>query len=219
VSPEPRRDRPQPRSGLAASLVPPLPRAALQSSILLVVVATLLLNVLFAFWNAYLPLYGLAVGLTLAEIGVVRGAYGICNIVGRPLVGRVVGRLGPGRLILVGFVLQAGLLAVVPAFTALAPLLALFIVAGALRAVTVVSTTVATVDAGEASGVPRGVISGLYNAGVDLGVLLGPAAGGLIAAAIGVSGAFVATPFLALGVYLVALGAARAYRPPARPAR
>ena len=73
---------------------------------------------------------------------------------------------------------------------------------------TVVSTTVAMVGASEAGGVPRGVTAGLYNAGVDSGVLLGPAVGGLIAAVVGVGGAFVATPALGFGAYLLALGAA-----------
>jgi hypothetical protein len=52
------------------------------------------------------------------------------------------------------------------------------------------------------------VTASLYNAGVDSGVLLGPAVGGLIAAAVGVGGAFVATPALAFAAYLLALGAA-----------
>jgi predicted MFS family arabinose efflux permease len=191
------------------------PRAALQPEILLVVAATLLLNVLFAFWNAYLPLYGLAVGLSLAQIGVIRGLYGVCNVVGRPLVGRVVGTLGPARLILASFALQTLLLAGVPLLTTFTPLLLLFIAAGCLRAITVVSTTVAMVTASERGGVPRGITAGLYNAGVDSGVLLGPALGGLIAGAIGLGGAFVATPALAFGAYLLALGAARAAARPA----
>jgi hypothetical protein len=102
----------------------------------------------------------------------------------------------------------------VPLFADLAPLLLLFVVSGCLRAVSVVGTTVGMVGASEASGVPRGVTAGLYNAGVDSGVLLGPAVGGLIAAAVGIGGAFVATPALAFGAYLLALGAAnRATRP------
>jgi len=40
-------------------------------------------------------------------------------------------------------------------------------------------------------------------------VLLGPAVGGLIAGAVGLGGAFVATPALGFGVYLLALGAVR----------
>jgi predicted MFS family arabinose efflux permease len=191
------------------------PRAALQPEILLVVAATLLLNVLFAFWNAYLPLYALAVGLSLAQVGVIRGLYGVCNVVGRPLVGRVVGTLGPARLILASFALQTLLLAGVPLLTAFTPLLLLFLAAGCLRAVTVVSTTVAMVAASERGGVPRGVTAGLYNAGVDCGVLLGPAVGGLIAGAVGIGGAFVATPALAFGAYLLALGAVRAAARPA----
>ncbi len=181
------------------------PRAALQPQILVVVAATLLLNVMFAFWNAYLPLYGLTVGLSLAEVGIIRGLYGICNVVGRPLCGRFVGAVGPGRLILASFALQTVLLAIVPLFSALVPLLLLFVVSGCLRAASVVGTTVGMVGASEAGGVPRGVTAGLYNAGVDSGVLLGPAVGGLIAAAVGVGGAFVATPALAFGAYLLAL--------------
>ena len=170
---------------------------------------------LFAFWNAYLPLYGLAVGLSLAQVGVIRGLYGVCNVIGLPLVGRVVGTLGLVRLILASFALQTLLLAGVPLLTAFMPLLLLFVAAGRLRAITVVSTTVAYGHRQRARRRAPGRHSRPVHAGVDSGVLLGPAVGGLIAGAVGLGGAFVATPALAFGAYLLALGAARAAARPA----
>ena len=137
------------------------------------------LFVMFSYWNAYLPLYALAVGLTLGDVGIIRGAFGLCQVVARPAGGASVGRVGAGRLIVFGLLVQTAMLVVVPLATTLVPLLVLFVVNGTTRALAIVANAVELVEAAEDARVSRGMMAGAYNTAMDLGTLAGPAVGGL----------------------------------------
>ena len=145
----------------------------------------LLLNAQWAFWNAWLPLYTLAVGIGLAHTGVLRTVYGVCNAAARLGTGDFVVRLGAGRLVFVSLVVQSLLLMLLPVLPMLAPLLVIFVLMGALRALGIVSNTVAVVEQGEALHVRRGPLVGLLNTVTDVGLLIGPALGGLVAERVG----------------------------------
>lgn len=71
----------------AASATPSL-RESLKSifgpKIAALVVVHLFLNMLHEIGMVFLPLYGLAVGLTLTQVGVIKGLYSLCNAITRP---------------------------------------------------------------------------------------------------------------------------------------
>lgn len=167
-----------------------------------VVVVALFLNLLHQIGAVFLPLYGLAVGLSLTEVGAIRGFYSLCNAVTRPLSGPVVMRFGYRSLSLVGLPLQAGVMMLVPLFHGFGGLLIVFVFAGFLRAVVLVANTIGMVEDMDESRVSRGVASGIFNAAGDLGLILGPSFGGLVASVTGVALLFFVG---SLGVALVFL--------------
>ncbi|HLH26535.1 MAG TPA: MFS transporter [Chloroflexota bacterium] len=169
----------------------------------------LLLNAQWAFWNAWLPLYTLAVGIGLAQTGVIRTVYGICNAAARLGTGDFVARLGAGRLVFLSLVVQSLLLMLLPAVPSMAPLLVIFVIMGALRALGIVANTVAVIEEGEALRMGRGPQVGLLNTVTDVGLLAGPALGGLVAERAGSIQLFVVWPLGMLACYLVVLGASR----------
>ncbi len=169
-----------------------------------------LLNAQWSFWNAWLPLYSLAVGISLAETGILRTVYGLFNAGGRLVAGEVVARWGASRLAVVCLALQCSLLLLLPPLPFMAPLLVLFMVMGTLRALGVVANTVAVIERGEAHGVARGPLVGALNCVTDVGLLAGPALGGLVAQVTGPVQVFVAWPLTMLVCYGLVLAAGRA---------
>ena len=166
----------------------------------------LLLNAQWAFWNAWLPLYTLAVGIGLAQTGVLRTVYGICNAGARLGTGDLVARLGAGRLAFASLVVQSLLLMLLPVLPAMAPLVVIFVLMGALRAMGIVANTVATIEHGEAMHVGRGPLVGLLNTVTDVGLLVGPAIGGVVAERVGPVQLFLAWPLGMLACYLAVRG-------------
>ena len=164
----------------------------------------------FQFWNTYLPLYGLAIGLTTGQ--------GRRSFAGRSASARL--WRAPWRapssaasappLVVGGLLIQTVTLMAVPLTDSLAVLLGvLFVVQGTMRALAIVANAVELVEGAEAAGVSRGVMAGVYNTAMDLGTLAGPAIGGLVASGIGVSGSFVVVPLVALAAWGLALLGAR----------
>jgi MFS family permease len=174
-----------------------------------VIIVALFLNLLHQMGSTYLPLYGLAIGLRLTEVGLIKGLYALCNAVTRPLSGIVAKRWGRKKLALVSLPLQSFFLVLVPFFHDFYSLLALFLLAGFMRAVGYVVNTISMVEDVDASKVGRGVASGVFNAAADVGNILGPGIGGLIAAFTGVAYLFVAGPLGIAVLFLAAHGGCR----------
>jgi predicted MFS family arabinose efflux permease len=186
--------------------------------LLAVVVVAFTLSMAFMFWNTYLPLYGLAIGLTLGQVGTVRAAFGLCQVVARPLSGGVVERVGATRMTVFGLAIQTLGLMVVPLTDSLAVLLVVFVAHGSARALAIVANAVEVVEGAEDAGVPRGVMAGIYNTAMDLGNLAGPALGGLAASVVGLSGSFVLVPLIGLvGCVAAVVGSRPRATPPPRP--
>jgi predicted MFS family arabinose efflux permease len=181
-------------------------RAILEPKMAGVVIVALFLNALHQVGNVFLPLYGLAVGMTLTQVGVIRAFYSLCNAITRPLSGFVVNRLGHRKLSYGGLPLQSASLMLVPLFTDFGAVLAVFIFAGFMRAVAIVSNAVSLVQDVDETKVHRGVATGIYNAAGDLGNILGPSAGGLIASVTGIAGLFVVAPLGATALFFVSIG-------------
>ena len=169
-----------------------------------VVMVALFLNILHQIGAVFLPLYGLAVGLNLTQMGIIKSLYALCNAITRPLSGLVVHHLGTHRLSLFGLPVQSIFLMLIPLCVDFTPLLIVYILAGFMRAVVIVSNAIMLVQDVDQTRFPQGLTSGIYNAAGDLGNILGPSLGGVIAALSGIAGLFVMGP---LAMALLFLGA------------
>lgn len=180
-------------------------RAIFDPELATVVIVALFLNLLHQMGGVFISLYGLAVGMSLTQIGVIRAAYAGCNAVTRPVSGHVVSKFGHRGLSYAGLPLQSAILMLIPLFTGFGTILAVYVLSGFMRAVVVVANAVGLVQDVPESRVRRGVASGIYNAAGDLGNILGPSIGGLIAHATGIAGVFVVGSLGSTILFLLAI--------------
>ena len=166
-------------------------RALLEPGLATVVIVALFLNLLHQMGGVFISLYGLSVGMSLTQIGVIRAAYAGCNAVTRPISGHVVNKIGHRGLSYFGLPLQSLILMLVPLFTSFGTILFVYVASGLLRAIVVVANAVGLVQDVPESRVRRGLASGVYNAAGDLGNILGPSVGGFIAHATGIASVFI----------------------------
>jgi predicted MFS family arabinose efflux permease len=166
-------------------------RALLEPELATVVIVALFLNLLHQMGGVFISLYGLGVGMSLTQIGLIRAAYAGCNAVTRPISGHVVNKLGHRSLSYAGIPLQSALLMLIPLFTGFGTILVVYVLSGLMRAVVVVANAVGLVQDVDENKVQRGLASGIYNAAGDLGNILGPSLGGLLAQATSIGGVFV----------------------------
>jgi predicted MFS family arabinose efflux permease len=166
-------------------------KALFEPELATVVIVALFLNVVHQMGSVFISLYGLSVGMTLTQVGIVRAAYAGCNAVTRPISGHVVNRLGHKGLSYFGLPLQSLILTLVPLFTTFGTVLPVYVCSGLLRAIVIVANAVGLVQDVPEARVRRGLASAVYNAAGDLGNILGPSIGGLIAQATGVASVFV----------------------------
>ena len=183
-------------------------KALVEPELATVVIVALFLNLLHQMGSVFISLYGLGVGMSLTQVGIVRAAYAGCNAVTRPISGHVVNKLGHKGLSYFGLPLQSLILMLVPLFTSFGTVLAVYVCSGLLRAIVIVANAVGLVQDVPESRVRRGLASGVYNAAGDLGNILGPSIGGVIAQATGIASVFVigslgSMVLFFLGVFLV----------------
>ncbi len=189
------------RDGTAMEMVKPKARepltikkalaALLEPELAVVLIVALFLNLLHQMSSVFISLYGLSVGMSLTQIGVIRGAFAGCNAVTRPISGHVVNKIGHKNLSYFGLPLQACILAFIPLFTGFYSVLIVYVASGAMRAVVIVANAVGLVQDVPENKVQRGLASGVYNAFGDLGNIMGPPIGGLIAQAAGIGSVFI----------------------------
>lgn len=183
-------------------------KALLEPELATVVIVALFLNLLHQMGGVFISLYGLAVGMSLTQIGIIRAAYAGCNAVTRPISGHVVNRFGHRGLSYFGLPLQSLILMLVPLFTGFGTILFVYVASGFLRAIVIVANAVGLVQDVPETRVRRGLASGVYNAAGDLGNILGPFIGGMIAHATGIASVFIvgslgSTAVFLIGVFLV----------------
>jgi predicted MFS family arabinose efflux permease len=183
-------------------------KTLLEPELATVVLVALFLNLLHQMGGVFISLYGLAVGMSLTQIGIIRAAYAGCNAVTRPISGHVVNKFGHRGLSYYGLPLQSLILMLVPLFTGFGTILLVYVSSGLLRAIVIVANAVGLVQEVPEARVRRGLASGVYNAAGDVGNILGPSIGGLIAHATGIASVFVvgslgSTVLFFLGVLLL----------------
>jgi DHA1 family multidrug resistance protein-like MFS transporter len=180
-------------------------KALLEPELATVVLVALFLNLLHQMGGVFISLYGLGVGMSLTQIGIIRGAYAGCNAVTRPISGHVVNKVGHKGLSYFGLPLQSLILMLVPLFTGFGSILLVYVASGFMRAIVIVANAVGLVQDVPESKVRRGLASGVYNAAGDIGNILGPSIGGFIAHATGIASVFVVGSLGSMLLFLVSL--------------
>jgi MFS family permease len=168
---------------------------------------------LFGVVQTLAPLHLSAAGWGAAAIGAVFLVSAGCEGALSPFVGRVVDRRGaflPVRISLVGGVVFSVGLALGLRPSVYVPMIVL---AGAAYGVLFTPAFVLIADGAERTGLPQGMAFGLMNAAWALGALLGPLAGGAIAAASGDVVPFLISAGLCAGALAVVTRRAASARP------
>jgi MFS family permease len=187
--------------------------------LLIVLIEGFLLQFLFGMQYALFPLYLLAAGVTLAELGVMRGTFSGTQVASRLGAGWLTERFGHRRVAAGGLAAQIIALAVVPLTTNLWLLGALQVAFGGARGIMMMANTLGLAKASDRTTLSRGACSASYNAANDLGILLGPLLTGAVAGVVGLDHAFVVVPLGVLTIYVASVWLnARRPEPAPRPA-
>jgi predicted MFS family arabinose efflux permease len=151
-----------------------------------ITVVAFLLNFLHTMVATFMPLYGLAIGLSLSEIGLLKSVHSLVNALARPISSGPVRALGARRASLIGAVALAAMDTLIPlqgTFILLAIVLA---GVGLVRSIATVANTVELADI-DHSRISRGMASSLFSSSQDIGSLSGPALCGALASIIGLT--------------------------------
>lgn len=138
---------------------------------------------------AFLPLYGLTIGLNAAEIGVLFGVQALTSFIAKPFMGRISDRGARQPLIFGGLCLCGFMVMLIPQVQWY---LLLLVVAGAFgfgEAVVTSSTTALVADYSEGKGL--GASMGLRGTIMDIGHSGGPLLAGILIQTLGYGGGFV----------------------------
>lgn len=169
--------------------------------------------------QAYLPIYGVVVGLPVWQIGLLAGGQGVASVVSRPLMGRYSDRL-PTRvpLIAAGIALCVVTLIAIP-YTGDFLLLLLFSVLFGLGTGIVTPSTMAMIGDLVTRG-NYGSAMGVFGSLWDTGHALGPVLLGLLVAWLGYRTSWLIMALVmlaALGVFLIGTARLRAHHELERP--
>jgi len=137
---------------------------------------------------AFLPIYGVAIGLNPGEVGLLFGVQGITSFLSKPVMGRTSDRVGRRPLILLGLLICAGTFVLIPHHTSLPILLALAAGFGFGEAVVSSSTTALVADLSHSTTMGAGIgMQGTIN---DIGHAAGPLLAGVLIAGFSYPSAF-----------------------------
>lgn len=137
---------------------------------------------------AFLPIYGVTIGLNAGEVGLLFGVQGMTAFISKPIMGRVSDHLGRPPLIIFGLMICAITFGSMPWVSGLAPLLLLAAGFGFGEAVVLTSTSayIADVSALKTLGAGMGMLGTLS----DIGHAGGPLLAGLLIARLDYPAAF-----------------------------
>ena len=137
---------------------------------------------------AFLPIYGLSVGLNPAEVGLLFGVQGVTSLLSKPVMGRTSDRVGRRPLIVLGLLICAGTFVLIPQFSSLPILLLLAAGFGFGEAVVSSSTTALVADLSDIKRVGAGI--GMQGTIMDIGHASGPLLAGFLIAHLSYQHAF-----------------------------
>lgn len=138
---------------------------------------------------AFLPIYGVSVGLNPGEVGLLFGIQGITSFLSKPVMGRVSDRVGRRPLILLGLLICAMTFVLIPQVSALPILQLLAAGFGFGEAVVTSSTSALVADVSELRTLGAGM--GMQGTISDIGHAGGPLLAGVLIANLSYQGAFV----------------------------
>jgi MFS family permease len=146
---------------------------------------------------AFLPIYGLAVGLNPGEVGLLFGIQGITSFVSKPVMGWASDRLGRRPLIFIGLVICASTFILIPQVSGLPILLVLAAGFGFGEAVVSSSTSALVADLSELKTLGAGM--GMQGTISDIGHASGPLLAGLLIAHLNYQEAFAVIAAIQVG--------------------
>jgi DHA1 family multidrug resistance protein-like MFS transporter len=149
---------------------------------------------------AFLPLYGVAIGLNAGEVGLLFGIQGITSLLSKPIMGRVSDQVGRRPLILAGLLICATSFGLMPQVATFPFLLALAACFGFGEAVVSSSSSALVADLSEPQALGAGM--GMQGMIMDIGHASGPILAGILISHLNYEGAFA----VIAGIQLVAAG-------------
>ncbi len=150
---------------------------------------------------AFLPVYGLSVGLNAGEVGLLFGAQGLTSFLAKPVMGRLSDLWGRRPMIVAGLLLCAVAFGSVPRIADFAGLFLLCALFGLGDAVITSSAAALVADLSEAKALGAGM--GMQGTITDIGHAAGPLLAGLLIAHWGYVWAFGAIAALQVSAALV----------------
>lgn len=167
---------------------------------------TLYINLVSGVLLTFFPIYGLAIGLTLTQIGFLQGIHGAAAAAVRFLSGAVFRFVSYERTLPLMVVLSGASVAAIGGVRILVVLAVAWAMLGISRGLLRVASAAVVMDRAGETDAQRGAASGVYLAGLDVGKIVGPLLGGLGADAIGLRPTFLVAS-LAFPVVYFALAA------------
>jgi MFS family permease len=149
---------------------------------------------------AFLPLYGLSVGLNPGEVGLLFTVQAGTSFFSKPIMGRVSDRVGRRPLIMIGLLICAATFVCMPHVSKLAVLIVLSAGFGFGEAVVTSSSAAFVADSSEFKMLGAGM--GMQGTIGDIGHASGPLVAGVLIANMSYAGAFT----IIAGIQLVAVG-------------
>lgn len=143
---------------------------------------------------AFLPLYGLSIGLNAAQVGVLFGIQALTSLLAKPVMGRMSDRIGREPLIFAGLCLCGGMLILIPHMETMLLLLVVSAMFGFGEAVITSSSTALIADLSHHKSLGAGM--GMRGTIMDIGHASGPVIAGYLIGHIGYSGGFAAIGIL-----------------------
>ncbi len=137
---------------------------------------------------AFLPLYGISVGLNAGEVGLLFTIQSLTSFISKPIMGRVSDRMGRQPLIMLGLLICAATFVSIPHVSELAPLLVLSAGFGFGEAVVSSSSSAFVADSSEFKTLGAGM--GMQGTIGDIGHASGPLLAGVLIANLSYAGAF-----------------------------
>ena len=137
---------------------------------------------------AFLPLYGVSVGLNAAEVGLLFTVQSLTSFISKPIMGRVSDRVGRQPLIFLGLLMCAATFVCIPHVTGLAVLLVLSSGFGFGEAVVTSSSSAFVADSSEFKTLGAGM--GMQGTIGDIGHASGPLLAGVLIAQMSYADAF-----------------------------
>lgn len=137
---------------------------------------------------AFLPIYGISIGLNPGEVGALFGVQGITSFVAKPVMGRASDSVGRRPLILLGMLICAGTVVLIPHASGFPALLLLAAGLGFGEAVVSSSTSALVADLSDIKSLGVGI--GMQGTIMDIGHASGPLLAGVLIAHTGYQFAF-----------------------------